>query len=111
MPDRAGSVILGEDTFWSADGGFVVAHIRTSCPSCKASIRVPARLRKTPCRCPRCRAGLILRYAGGQTTASLAPSTGNAPQPPAAAQVKPVGDTAVDVPVSAPTRWDLHALR
>jgi hypothetical protein len=87
-----------------------VAHARIFCPSCKASCRVPARLRNRAGRSPRCRARLILRYAGGETTAWLAPSIGNAPRPPAVPHFTLVGDTAVDVPASAPTRWDLHAL-
>ena len=113
MPDWAGSVILGEDTFWSAEGGLAVAHARICCPSCKASFRVSAGLRNKSGRCPRCRAGLFLRSAGGTTTALLVPATTNdAPQqaPAAPERVAPVDDTAVDMPASGPTRWDLHAL-
>jgi hypothetical protein len=55
---------------------------------------------------------LVLKSADGKTTALLSPTITNDPQqtPAAPARVVPVGDTAVDAPASAPTRWDLHAL-
>jgi hypothetical protein len=74
---------------------------------------VPTTLRNKAGRCPRCRAELVLHSAGGKTTALLAPSVTNAAprQAPAASpRVAPAGDTAVDMPASAPTRWDLSAL-
>jgi hypothetical protein len=90
-----------------------MAHTRICCPSCKTRFRVPTMLRTKASRCPRCRVKLVLQSAGGTTTALLAPAvTHGAPQqaPAAPSRVSPVGDTAVDVPASGPTRWDKHAL-
>jgi hypothetical protein len=88
-----------------------MAHTRIFCPSCKASFRVPAGLRNRPGRCPRCRAAFALHSPGGKAaapsrTAGTSAESRQAPTP----RVAPVGDTALDVPASGPTRWDLHAL-
>jgi hypothetical protein len=92
-----------------------VANIRICCPCCKTSLRVPKALRqKRACHCPRCQAALLLHSADGKTTALLvARITHVAPQqgPTAPERVAPVGETAVDVPTSLPTRWDLQAWR
>ena len=69
MPDRAGSVLRGEDTFWSAEGGIAVAHTRVCCPCCKARLRMPTAPRGRAVRCPRCRAGFALPSGGGKATA------------------------------------------
>jgi hypothetical protein len=56
---------------------------------------------------------LVLQSVGGTTTALLAPTiTDGVPRqaPAAPERVAPVDDTALDVPASEPTRWDLHAL-
>jgi hypothetical protein len=56
---------------------------------------------------------LVLQSVGGKTTARLGTTIPNGiPQqaPDAPERVAPVDDTAVDVPTSGPTRWDLQAL-
>jgi hypothetical protein len=92
-----------------------VAHLHICCPSCQTSLRVPKTLRKKKAgRCPRCQAGLVLHSADGKTTALLVPRITNVaprPAPTTPKRAAPVGETAVDVPASLPTRWDLHALR